>query len=261
MNSFTNIVSNAFRPGYAAEMARKLGRRLGHLRRADTRAIASWCSTNATDIDGWARSIDASLWRESTKFADAQRAYAQRQLSELAIDLGGGGAYDLLYFLTRLLRPSTVVESGVAAGFSSRAFLLALRKNGRGRLYSSDFPYFRIERPERFVGYLVEPELRSEWELHVLGDHKNFPKIAAAIDHVDLLHYDSDKSYAGRAHALKALAPFIDSDSVILFDDIQDNWHFRDCVQSRREWRVFPFEGKWLGMWGGPSLLYAPGSE
>ena len=43
-----------------------------------------------------------------------------------------------------------------------------------------------------------------------------------------------------------------------MFDDIQDNWHFRDCIREKPEgWRVFEFEGKWLGIWGGPPSFYA----
>jgi hypothetical protein len=35
------------------------------------------------------------------------------------------------------------------AGFSSSAILTALKENGEGILYSSDFPYFRIKNPEK----------------------------------------------------------------------------------------------------------------
>ena len=150
--------------------------------------------------------MDPAIWKEAKAFARRQREYAAKKLSGLGLDLGGGGAYDLLYFVTRLLRPTTVVETGVAAGFSSRAFLTALRENGQGQLHSSDFPYFRIERPERFVGYLVEPDLRDDWDLHILGDHKNLPLIAGKAETIDLLHYHSDKSYAGRSYALQLLS-------------------------------------------------------
>src|SRR5665213_1629896 len=43
-----------------------------------------------------------------------------------------------LYLLVRLRRPSLVVETGVANGISSTSILLALAKNGHGRLVSID---------------------------------------------------------------------------------------------------------------------------
>ena len=57
------------------------------------------------------------------------------------MSLGGGGNFILLYFLTRKFN-KVVVETGVAAGWSSLAILGAFEKNGEGKLYSSDFPYF-----------------------------------------------------------------------------------------------------------------------
>ena len=151
----------------------------------------------------------------------------------------------------RSLRPRTVVETGVAAGYSSTAVLSGLRANGAGKLFSSDFPYFRLERPERFVGVLVDPELREGWTLFLDGDRRNLPRIRAAIDHVDLLHYDSDKSRAGRSMAMRALAGALSNRSILVMDDIQDNLYFRDfALAQTRPWRVFASTSKYVGLIG-----------
>jgi hypothetical protein len=251
-----NILRNAIRPGFAREMGHKLVLRWSERNaRGQREKIEAWCRAQEVDIDAWARSIDRVLWQEACDFADTQRRFADAKLGALDFDLGGGGAYHLLYFLTRLTQPAIIVETGVAAGFSSRAFLHALKRNGRGRLWSSDFPYFRLHSPEQYVGWLVEPEIRGDWQPLIEGDRQNLAKIAEQVSSIDLIHYDSDKSYEGRDFARRILAPLLSKDGILMYDDIQDNWQFRD-VSRGKPFLLFAFEGKWVGLVGGPPSLH-----
>jgi predicted O-methyltransferase YrrM len=77
---------------------------------------------------------------------------ASKTLNSISHSLGGGGAYSLIYFHCRILKPKIAVETGVANGWSSFAILESLRKNGQGKLYLSDFPYFKLKDPEQFIG-------------------------------------------------------------------------------------------------------------
>lgn len=96
------------------------------------------------------------------------------------------------YFLARLVKPEVVVETGASAGYSSRAFLEAIRANGFGRLYSRDLPFFLTGEQ---VGCLVVAALmRERWELSYDGDTINIPQILGAVSAIDLFHYDSDKA-------------------------------------------------------------------
>ena len=104
----------------------------------------------------------------------------------------------LLYFLIRKFNLINIVETGVAAGWSSLAILKAFKKNGKGKLYSSDFPYFRLENPEKYIGYLAKDESNKDnWFLDIRGDDIALPEIVKKLDNntIDLFHYDSDKSY------------------------------------------------------------------
>ena len=139
----------------------------------------------------------------------------------------------------------------MAAGWSSRAILEALEINGGGELHSSDFPYFRLEQPERFIGVVVPVELRSRWSLDVRGDRRALPAIVQKVDRVDLFHYDSDKSVGGRRFALGVVQSKLAPGAIILMDDIQDNMFFADWVTSRKlPHLVFGFEGKFVGAVG-----------
>jgi predicted O-methyltransferase YrrM len=193
------------------------------------------------------------LWTES--LAESQRIEheAEALLRTCPYDLGGGGAYPLLHFLVRLRKAAIVVETGVAAGWSSRAILEALAMNGTGKLYSSDFPYFRFENPEQYIGFVVPEELRTEWVLDVRGDEVALPAIAKQVPLIDIFHYDSDKSSAGRRFAMQVVSPLLGPESIVLMDDIQDNVFFRDYVSEHDlEPVVFEFEGKFVGALGLP---------
>src|SRR5215203_1891780 len=155
------------RPSCLPVLAHKVAKRLRGENDRGSPENDAWLREHSTSAAGLAARYDAALWEEAGAFDVAFRAHAKRVLKDIPHDLGGGGDHRFLYWLVRYLRPQVVLETGVAAGWSSRAFLLALRENGSGRLYSSDLPYFRLRDPERFIGILVEPELRDDWTLRM----------------------------------------------------------------------------------------------
>jgi predicted O-methyltransferase YrrM len=250
MREVKNILKNAARLGAGRELVRKaVGKYLEP--EGKTEEVQEWCALHASDIRDWIRPEESQLWEDALEFAEKLRRDAQDTLEGLGVQLGGGGHYGLLYFLTRKRRPEVVVETGVAAGFSSKAVLSAMAENGRGHLYSSDFPYCRLKQPEKYIGALVDLSLRSRWTLHIKGDRANLPTIAESLEaeSISLFHYDSDKSYSGRDFAYQTLQPYLAHDSICVFDDIQNNWHFRDLSKSGRfDWKVFEFGGKYLGL-------------
>lgn len=247
-----NIIRNAIRPGYFGTMAHKLVLRAsGVFRHEDSAATRSWCEKHVQDAAHFARSMDSILWDEAEAFGEAFAESATKKTSSLGVRLGGGGHYPLAYFLTRLYRPAVTVETGVAAGYTSAAILAAMDRNGTGHLYSSDFPYFRLAEPEKYVGCLVEEPLKTRWSLYVNGDRANIPAILAQVGQIDFFHYDSDKSYAGRRWAMQAISSRLAPRSIVLMDDVQDNRYFRDFVERADvPFRIFGFEGKYLGAVG-----------
>lgn len=215
--------------------------------------VLAWCQKYAEPYDVLLNTLDSTLWQETIQVCTELDTQGRAKLDALGLDLGGGGNYPLLYFFTRYLSAQTVVETGVAAGWSSQAILKALQKNGNnGHLYSSDFPYFRYEEPEKLIGYVVDEELKQNWTLYIEGDKFNLPDIMDDVGEIDLFHYDSDKSMSGREYAINLVEPKLSKKAVVIFDDIQDNFHFRDYVLAKRlEFKVFEFGGKYIGLTGG----------
>ncbi len=241
-----DIVRNAMTPGNLRVMSRKLVKRF----EPDTTAEAlAWARARAVSVDGLCAAFDPALWRETRDVAAEIESRSAKILARLGQVPDGGGAYPLLHFLVRRLRPRVVVETGVGTGWSSAAILRALADNGDGRLLSSDFPYFRLREPERHVGVLVPEHLRDRWTLDIRGDEVALPALVAQVDRIDLFHYDSDKSRSGRAFALDQIAPRLADGATVVMDDIQDNLHFRDLVTAGGlDYVIVEFLGKYVGV-------------
>lgn len=251
MRSLVNIAANSLRRGNISTMAAKVVRRIRERRIASQReAVVAWCRERAESWPDFAAALDPALWDETQSVCAGIARHAQARLDRLEFRPGGAGHYPLPYFLTRRLKPAAVVETGVAAGWSSQAILTAMAANGKGHLYSSDFPYFRMKDPEQYIGYVVEDRLKDRWTLLIKGDRRNLPEITRLSGPIDLFHFDSDKSLAGRELAWNCVKGNLSPHAVVLFDDIQDNFHFRDIAASSsgRHVRVFEFEGKFAGM-------------
>jgi len=191
-----------------------------------------------------------SLFKETEIFTKSLKNQANKKLSKIKYDLGGGGAYNLLYFLTRLHKPKIILETGVAAGYSSSAFLEAINKNKIGKLFSSDFPYFRIPNPESFIGILVNEKYKKNWNLFLNGDEINMPKIKKILKNkIDFVHYDSDKSYIGKKKFFKQISNYLKKKTIIIIDDIQDDNFFLDYVKDNNKlFKIFKFKNKFLGL-------------
>lgn len=126
--------------------------------------------------------------------------------------------------------------------------LTAMKRNGTGHLWSSDFPYFRQAGAADEIGLLVAPDLRERWTLLIDGDEENLPKIMREVARVDMFHFDSDKTYKGRNFALTSIKSKLAEKAVVIFDDIQDNSHFKDI--AGQDAMIFEEKGKYLGALG-----------
>ena len=219
-----------------------------------SRAYLDWLAEVSEDMDQYCKSLDAELWIEAGQYVEELEAFGAEIAKGLPFKMGGPGACQLLFFLARRKQPACIVETGVALGYTSATFLEALKRNGSGVLYSSDFPYPGIPNSERYVGIVVPQPLRNEagWVPLLSGDETNLPSISSAVGEVGIFHYDSDKSYQGRVKALETLKGNLTSSSVIVFDDIHENSHFQDYCESKPDAKkhVFRFRNKFVGVLG-----------
>ena len=133
-----------------------------------------------------------------------------------------GGGQDILHLtgsLVLLRRPSIVVETGVAMGFSTAVILAAMAENGAGALHSIDLPPLQVQ-PGTFVGEVVAPELRDRWTLHAGPSRILLPRLVRELAPIDLFIHDSDHSYAGQYEEYREAWPHLGVGASLISDDV-----------------------------------------
>jgi Methyltransferase domain len=166
----------------------------------------------------------------SGRYRDRRLTYPRRYAVE------HGSAF-LLYALVRSLRPSTVLETGVANGHSSFFLLRALHANGHGTLHSIDLT--------AEVGCLLSDEERARWRLHVLKPKRrrdNFLQILDALPPIDLFLHDSDHSYFWQSFELQAALKELSAGGILASDDCDGRYAFLDVCQKANLRPVFLVE-------------------
>ena len=190
-------------------------------------------------IKGDLRAFDTELMSEGAELA-----------AKANMKMGGAGDLELLSNAVRLTKASRIVESGVAYGWSSLAILDALEHNGcGGQLISVDMPYPKMGN-EDFVGIVVPGRLRRQWTLIRQPDRPGLAKAIALHEGcIDLCHYDSDKSWWGRAYGFPLLWDALVQGGLFISDDIQDNMYFAEFAKSKDvPFAVTASQGKFVGL-------------
>lgn len=118
------------------------------------------------------------------------------------------------YALTRLLKPSLVIETGVHDGLSSLLLLRALERNAsdgaEGRLVSFDV--------NPAAGWLVGDHPR--WELRIESGRAGLPAVLARAKPIGLFVHDSLHTYENERWELRTVAPFLSDRGVLISDNV-----------------------------------------
>jgi predicted O-methyltransferase YrrM len=174
---------------------------------------------------------------------------AERKAALSGCKMGGPGYLDLIYAATRLKTVDAAIETGVAFGWSSLAFLAAMAEADHGRLISIDRPYPGAGN-EPFVGIAVPDKFRRRWKIIREPDRNGLRKAVLQFpDGIDIAHYDSDKSYQGRQFGYPILWNALKPGGLFISDDIQDNMAFADFAEERGlRHAVVKANGKYIGL-------------
>ncbi|MEV4330794.1 class I SAM-dependent methyltransferase [Streptomyces sp. NPDC049597] len=143
----------------------------------------------------------------------------------------------VLYGLGRLLKPQTVVETGVADGRSSWLLLAALEHNGTGVLHSFDI--------NRTAGRLVGRH--PQWQLEILDRRRPESSLSRALGDVgkiDLFFHDSDHLYLPQLFEYEQAWQRMTAGGVIASDDVNCSRAFLDFCGRRRQRPAFLFDSR-----------------
>jgi len=103
---------------------------------------------------------------------------------------GDAGLARAIWCLVRHLRPTKVVETGVAHGVTSRIVLDALERNGQGHLWSIDLPPLdRVWHQQ--VGLAVGDRHKNRWTYIKGSSRRRLPGLLAQLGQIDLFIHDS----------------------------------------------------------------------
>lgn len=222
-----------------------------HAKENTRNEATEWCLKRSITSSHAIQKFTGQTWVKPIRevfpeFFDA----AKKMVEQLPLKMGGKADLELLYYLAEHQKAHTIVETGVAYGWSSSVFLLSLQNREEGVLYSTDMPYAKMNN-EIFVGCLVPSELKKKWHLITLPDRQAFPKIGKQISSIDLCHYDSDKSYRGRMWAYAWLWSRLRIGGIFISDDVNDNVAFKDFSETVGETPTIVYyepEDKYAGL-------------
>lgn len=166
-----------------------------------------------------------------------------------ALQPGGAPSRDsgpILYALVRAIRPSFVVETGVASGVSTYNVLAALSANGHGELYSIDLPLMDSEDPDhrnfdglglpigQRPGWLVPDALQNRWHLELGSSRELLPKLLSKLGRIQFFIHDSEHTYENMAFEYQTSWKHLDHGGLLVSDDISANSAFADFVRSSK---------------------------
>ena len=209
-----------------------------------------WCGENLTTLSECL--INIGFQNEELKlkeaFDETEKDRIEKIINDSESNFGGQGHTNLIYTICERLNIKNAIETGVAYGWSSGAILRSLSARN-GQLISIDMPMLK-QTDYHLIGVAVESDLRKFWDLRREPDRHGLPRaIKKMAGSIDLVHYDSDKSYYGRKWSQELIWNSLKVGGIFISDDIEDNTAFMEFVAYHNlHFNVLEFENKYVGV-------------
>lgn len=168
----------------------------------------------------------------------------------IVLDESMGGSANLLLLnnICEVLKPKSILETGIAQGYSSLTFLRYL-SNNNGSLTSIDLPYMNINDSRSKIGYLVPKSLQKYWNKIIQPDFYYLKKLVSNNIKFDLIHYDSDKSLKGKIQNFDLIWILLKKGGYFICDDISDDGYFHYFANKKSlSPIVINFQNKFQGI-------------
>ncbi|HEY6578001.1 MAG TPA: class I SAM-dependent methyltransferase [Rhizomicrobium sp.] len=146
-----------------------------------------------------------------------------------------------IWCIARHRKPTHVVETGVAHGFTSRFILEAIARNGSGHLSSIDRPPLDPVKRQR-IGIAVED--RSRWTLIAGSSRRQLPRLLRCSGEIGLFVHDSLHTEQNLRFELDHAWGYLAPGGALVIDDIDTNWGFRSFIGDHPGHRTFVCEAE-----------------
>jgi predicted O-methyltransferase YrrM len=212
-------------PGYAA------GSIVRELTRSDETFIGRITGAGAQEIRSYLNEPVST-----PEFASMLKAAAEefRHLSIESADLFAKKVL-LQYAAVRALVPERIVETGIANGVSSAYLLLAIQKNGKGRLHSIGLRDPSFLPPGREPGWVVPSRLREPWQVEIGDSRQILPLLLSRVGTIDMFIHDSLHTYEHMLWEFEIAYPALRRGGLLLSDDALWNSAFHDFARKMQE--------------------------
>jgi hypothetical protein len=144
---------------------------------------------------------------------------------------GDAGLVRAIWCLTRHLRPSKVVETGVAHGVTSRFVLEALERNGVGHLWSVDHPPLEHVWHDQ-IGLAVGGRYPARWSYVSGSSRRRLPGMLSSLGQIDLFIHDSLHSERNVCFEIERAWTALRPGGAIVVDDVDTSWGFRVAADA-----------------------------
>ncbi|MBV9559076.1 MAG: class I SAM-dependent methyltransferase [Bradyrhizobium sp.] len=144
---------------------------------------------------------------------------------------GDAGFVRAIWCVVRHLKPTTIVETGVAHGVTSRFILEALERNGNGHLWSIDRPPVEPEWKQQ-VGVAVGDRFRDRWSYILGSSRRRLPDLLTQLGTIDFFIHDSLHSERNVRFEVDLAWAALRPGGLIVVDDIDVNRGFHSFTQS-----------------------------
>lgn len=188
------------------------------------------------------------LNNHSNFFLEKKSYYLSAKLKEkdLKYKMGGMAHLNLIYNLTKHFVPKTILETGVAFGWSTLVFILSKPKYSN--LTSIDLSYPTME-SDKLVGRALPSNFKNKFKLYRGIDYKYLKIFHEQKKHFDFIHYDSDKSYNGRKKNYELIWKILKNKGCFISDDISDNSAFYEFVTFKKlDYFILKIKNKYVGI-------------
>jgi len=182
-------------------------------------------------------------------------------LSSALFDVGYVGYIGFpegLYVLTRVLKPSVVVETGVACGVSSAHILMALEMNEGGELFSIDLPNYELKyfpklglKPVsilprgRSPGFAIPSSLKHRWHLRLGSSKEWLSKLLDELKVIDVFLHDSEHTYENMMFEYAEAWKHLHKGGLLISDNVFINSALRDFSKLNARKPLYVYFSGW----------------
>lgn len=146
----------------------------------------------------------------------------------------------IVYSMARIVKPDVIVETGVCYGYSSYFILDALRRNGKGHLYSIDPDNDQRVPPGKHVGWLVPEELKDRWTFINGYSTIELVPLLQKLGSIDFFLHDSAHNYETMMFEFRNCWEFLRPGGMLFADDIHNNNAFETFSKEVQEPMALP---------------------